>query len=106
MAVDHAVRELGAEPRIATIPMHAVLLGALSAVEVAGGRAIPVASVLDQLVHLGVELTRFALYGRLKFEALGRTLLTLLVALTLAICGYSPEKGDDAAAGRCGRWRR
>ena len=58
-----------------------------------GSRAIPVASVLDQLVHLGVELTRFALYGRLRSQALGRTLLTLLVALALAICGYSPERG-------------
>jgi ABC-2 type transport system permease protein len=40
-----------------------------------------------------VELIRFALHGRLEPEALGVTLLTLAVALALAIRGYSPAKG-------------
>jgi ABC-2 type transport system permease protein len=40
-----------------------------------------------------VELIRFALYGRLNLEALGWTLLTLVIALALAIYGYSPAKG-------------
>ncbi|MBK8211031.1 MAG: ABC transporter permease [Rhodospirillales bacterium] len=40
-----------------------------------------------------VELIRFALYGRLEPQALGWTLLTLTIALGLAIRGYSPAKG-------------
>jgi ABC-2 type transport system permease protein len=40
-----------------------------------------------------VELLRFALYGRLNEAALGWTLLTLAVALALAIRGYSPSRG-------------
>jgi ABC-2 type transport system permease protein len=40
-----------------------------------------------------VELIRFALYGRVEPEALGWTLLTLAIALALAIRGYSPAKG-------------
>jgi ABC-2 type transport system permease protein len=40
-----------------------------------------------------VELIRFALYGRLEPQALGWTLLTLAIALGLAIRGYSPAKG-------------
>lgn len=40
-----------------------------------------------------VELIRFALYGRLEPQALGWTLLTLAVALSLAIRGYRPAKG-------------
>jgi ABC-2 type transport system permease protein len=40
-----------------------------------------------------VELIRFALYGELNLEALGWTLLTLVIALGLAIHGYSPAKG-------------
>jgi ABC-2 type transport system permease protein len=40
-----------------------------------------------------VELLRFALYGRLNEAALGWTLLALVVALALAIHGYSPARG-------------
>src|SRR5512144_431083 len=40
-----------------------------------------------------VELIRFALYGELNPEALGWTLLTLAIALGLAIRGYSPARG-------------
>jgi ABC-2 type transport system permease protein len=40
-----------------------------------------------------VELIRFALYGRVEPEAVGWTLLTLAIALALAIRGYSPAKG-------------
>jgi ABC-2 type transport system permease protein len=40
-----------------------------------------------------VELLRFALYGQLNESALGWTLLTLAVALVLALLGYSPSRG-------------
>jgi ABC-2 type transport system permease protein len=40
-----------------------------------------------------VELLRFALYGQLNEIALGWTLLVLVVALLLAIIGYSPSRG-------------
>lgn len=40
-----------------------------------------------------IELLRFALYGRLNLAALGWTLLSLAVALGLALYGYSPARG-------------
>ncbi len=40
-----------------------------------------------------VELLRFALYGRFNPEALGWTVLSLGVALTVALYGYSPAGG-------------
>ncbi len=40
-----------------------------------------------------VELIRFALYGRLNFEALSWTLLSLVVVFSLALYAYSPAKG-------------
>ena len=47
---------------------------------------------INPFTHV-VELIRFALYGRVEPEALGSTLLTLAIALALAIRGYSPAKG-------------
>jgi ABC-2 type transport system permease protein len=40
-----------------------------------------------------VELIRFALYGKLNLEALAWTVSTLVLALALAVRGYSPARG-------------
>jgi ABC-2 type transport system permease protein len=47
---------------------------------------------LNPFTH-AVELIRFALYGQLNPEALGWTVATLALALTLAVRGYSPGRG-------------
>jgi ABC-2 type transport system permease protein len=47
---------------------------------------------LNPFTH-AVELIRFALYGQPNPAALGWTLVTLVVALALAIHGYSPARG-------------
>ena len=49
-------------------------------------------SEVNPFTH-AVELIRFALYGRLELQALAFTLLTLAIALALAIHGYSPARG-------------
>jgi ABC-2 type transport system permease protein len=41
----------------------------------------------------GVELIRFALYGQFNGEALGLSLLALVIFMGLAIYGYSPQRG-------------
>lgn len=51
---------------------------------------------LNPFTH-GVELVRFALYGRLNGEALAVVLGSLALFLALAIRGYSPARGLGSA---------
>lgn len=56
---------------------------------------------LNPFTH-GVELVRFALYGRVSGEALAVVLGASAVILAAAIRGYSPARGLGAGAGRAG----